>query len=487
MGAQGRDPRRERARIHRSGAMTPACEGIPPLRARLEPWQQALLGDPGTLEAWLGAHGSPLNVLHAGPFGPNALELRQAAARHGLELRIQFARKANKAIAFVDEARRIGAGVDVASERELRQVLERGVEGRDAIVTAAVKPAGLLELAVACGAVIVLDNGDELDRLDAIALGTPAPVPVALRLAPVLPDRAPSRFGMPAAEIVARAATGDFGAAGRLRLEGIHFHLDGYAAGDRAIALRQSLALIDELRRLGHAPSFVDMGGGVPMRYLEDAAQWAAFWGAEQEARAGRRAPLTYDGHELGRVYPAWQALTGGAWLDRVLGSSTPEGTVAEAIRARGLELRCEPGRALLDGCGITVARVEFRKRRADGVALIGLAMNRTQHRSAADDQLVDPILVRPPGAGSPGPPTDAFLVGAYCIEQELIGWRRLRFASGVAVGDLIVFPNSAGYLMHVVESASHQLPLARNVVLGTDGEAGLDPIDAEALAAAIT
>jgi diaminopimelate decarboxylase len=68
--------------------------------------------------------------------------------------------------------------------------------------------------------------------------------------------------------------------------------------------------------------------------------------------------------------------------------------------------------------------------------------------------------------------------VGAYCIERELLTWRRLSFPDGVEVGDIVVFPNTAGYLMHLLESSSHQLPLARNlIVTGTDAPY-LDPID---------
>jgi diaminopimelate decarboxylase len=52
-----------------------------------------------------------------------------------------------------------------------------------------------------------------------------------------------------------------------------------------------------------------------------------------------------------------------------------------------------------------------------------------------------------------------------------------------VAVGDLVAFPNSAGYLMHILESPSHQIPLARNLVVDADGSAALDPIDREGLA----
>ena len=210
---------------------------------------------------------------------------------------------------------------------------------------------------------------------------------------------------------------------------------------------------------------------------------------------AGSGAPLTFDGHGLGllahegaligraNVYPFHQATTRGPWLEQVLLADVGGQTAAEAITARGLQLRCEPGRALLDGCGMTVARVEFRKQRHDGTWLIGVAMNRTQCRSTSDDFLVDPLLLRPGGDSDGTGPIEGYLVGAYCIERELLTWRRLRFPRGVQVGDLVVFPNTAGYLMHILESASHQIPLARNVVAGLDGDAVLDPIDEPSIA----
>ncbi len=232
------------------------------------------------------------------------------------------------------------------------------------------------------------------------------------------------------------------------------------------------------------------MGGGIPMSYLDDAGEWERFWREHRAALLGEGAPLTFEGHGLGlqahdgalvgcpNVYPFHQATTRGPWLEQVLLGDVGGRTAAEAITDRGLELRCEPGRALLDGCGMTVARVEFRKRRPDGTWLIGVAMNRTQCRSTSDDFLVDPLLLRPGSDVEGSRPIEGYLVGAYCIERELLSWRRLRFPRGVKVGDLVVFPNTAGYLMHILESASHQIPLARNVVAGLDGEAVLDPID---------
>ena len=171
-------------------------------------------------------------------------------------------------------------------------------------------------------------------------------------------------------------------------------------------------------------------------------------------------------------------------WLEQVLASDIVvrgrRRSVAEAIRDRGLHLRCEPGRSLLDGCGMTAARVAFRKQRGDGVWLIGVEMNRTQCRSGSDDFLVDPLLIRPgtSGAERPTGPIEAYLVGAYCIERELLTWRRLGFPHGVEVGDIVIFPNTAGYLMHLLESSSHQLPLARNLIVSSTDAPYLDPID---------
>lgn len=133
-------------------------------------------------------------------------------------------------------------------------------------------------------------------------------------------------------------------------------------------------------------------------------------------------------------------------------------------LKERGIRLRCEPGRSLLDGCGLTLAEVAFTKTRSDGLPLVVLHMNRTQCRSTSADFLLDPILIHSQTPRREREVVSAFLVGAYCIEEELILRRRFEFPGGVTKGDLIAFPNTGGYLMHIIESASHQLPLAGNI-----------------------
>lgn len=451
------------------------CRGDLPLTGRLEDWMLDVLDDRSRLDAALDEFGSPVNVLHTGPMERNVAEL--VAAAPGVDLKIFFARKANKALCFVDTAARLGVGVDVASRRELSQTLDAGVPPEDVIISAAVKSRGLLEDSIRSRVLVALDNRDEAVEL--IAAAGPGRHPVAVRLAPRLAGGKVSRFGATSTEWLAWLASPELRSA---EVHGVHFHLDGYDPAQRAEVMVDAVRLVDALRERGHPVRFVDMGGGLPVRYLDDAAEWEAWWTRHRAAVVGQSEPLTYDNEGLGlvpagdavagtaKVYPFAQAMTRGPWMESVL-DARPAGmsggeSVRAALTSRGLQLRCEPGRALMDGCGLSVARVEFVKQRSDGVVVAGLGMNRTQCRTSTEEFMVDPLLVPIGRRSSSDPGSNAgFLVGAYCMERELISWRRMVFPSGITRGDLVVFPNTAGYLMHFLESTSHQIPLAANLV----------------------
>lgn len=454
----------------------PACHGLPALTALTEPWMEELLADYQRCHELLEKYGSPLNLMDFSPMARNIDELVNAAVQRGVDFRVFVARKANKALGLVDAAHAAGHGVDVASLRELEQCLERGVLGEDLIITAAVKSRTLLERGLISGSIVSLDNADELDDFVSVVQSLPlggAPARVALRMAASDPEIQPSRFGVTRSGWMSLLDALSPQLRAEVSVDGIHFHLNGYSARERSLALAEACSFADQLRAQGHPVSFVDMGGGVPMNYLASGDQWRAFWRALAADTAGR---LTWKGDRLGlsdpeadrpsaALYPFWQERIRGQWLAEVLDARAADGeSVASHLTRRGLQLRCEPGRAVLDGCGVTLANVAFTKRDREGTALVGLHMNRTQMRSTSADVLLDPRWVVDPG-GERTEALEAYLVGAYCIEDEALLRRRLAFPGGVARTDVAAFVNTAGYLMHIIESASHQLPLALNLV----------------------
>ena len=451
--------------------------GTVALRARWEEWMSELVADPQQVSRLTSEYGSPVNVLNPAPLGRNAQELLDAGASHGVDTQVFFARKANKALCFVDAAREAGLGVDVASENELRQVLNRGVAPERIILSAAIKTDALLRLAIDRGGTISCDSRAEAERIAALAKALNHTAHVAPRLAPNPDNLPPTRFG----ELLHSWQSHAWPET--IHADGVHVHLHGYSESDRRTALAEAIALVEHLRLVGQPASFIDIGGGVPMSYLESREQWEYFQERIAAQRAGTGEPFTWKSDPLSNTYPFWQTPARGEWLAHLLsGEVAGFGPAGRALRERNISLHLEPGRSLLDGGGIILAEVSFLKERSDGLPLIGAAMNRTQCRTAADDILLDPLLV--PTAGGRGAvgrePRTGFVVGAYCIEDEVILRRELNFPEGIAVGDTLAIPNTAGYFMHILESASHQIPLARNVYLDADGRGWVpDDIDA--------
>ncbi len=140
-------------------------------------------------------------------------------------------------------------------------------------------------------------------------------------------------------------------------------------------------------------------------------------------------------------------------------------------LRERNIELRMEPGRSLLDQTGMTMAKVIHRKKDQRGDWLIGLEMNRSQLMSSSADYLLDPILIPMQKSAGDSIPAAVFFTGGYCLEQDLILKRKITLQHLPYIGDIICFPNTAGYMMHFYETQSHLYDFTTNLVINQDSE----------------
>lgn len=97
--------------------------------------------------------------------------------------------------------------------------------------------------------------------------------------------------------------------------------------------------------------------------------------------------------------------------------------TVAQLAAENLLELWLEPGKALVDHAGISVARVEFVKQAADGSVLVNLDLSRDTVTPADQEVMVDPIVLprRDAGPVAEAGPVGVFFAGRLCLERDLI------------------------------------------------------------------
>lgn len=468
----------------------PGGGSAPPLTAKLAPWMHKLLNRPALARQLLSAHGSPVHVVNDSEFLRNARELTAPFAARGLTGGLFFARKANKLHWFVEAARGAGIGVDCASEEEIRETLRLGLPPDRIVVTAVGKSPELVSLAVERRCVLVIDNRDELELVSSVARLSPNVPRVGLRFSgfPVGGNTVFSRFGLPltdAGELLRHVAA----ATPRLELCLLHAHLDRYDVGERTAAARHLLRVADGASEYGHPVEAIDLGGGVLIRYLEAGSQWGAFLEAQHAAVRGERPSFTYLNDGLGLVlsgggvtgkldlYPAWNELSKERFVEAVLDHAEGSIPLHRELSGRGLALYFEPGRALLDNAGVTLAKVVFRKRDTLGNLLVGVAMNRTHLRPFRAEFCSDPILL----ADEPRQPLPegAFLVGCLCSEGDIIFRRKLRLPYLPVPGDAVCFANTAGYLAHHMEVGTHGGPLPKNVLIDPDTWAVRDVLPA--------
>ncbi|MFJ8659875.1 hypothetical protein [Streptomyces sp. NPDC093795] len=346
--------------------------------------------------------------------------------------------KANKADCFVTSAASLGIGIDVASAPELVRALAGGVPGHRIGISGPEKGDTLHSLAVQHGCLVAVDSISELRRLAATARLAQRQASVLLRSRTV--GQPASRFGLSAAE--REAAVGlCVELADRISLRGFSFHLNGYSTAERATAANEMIEhCLDARRRGSLSAELVNIGGGLPVRYVEPRL-WDEF--LEQNRPADYHAAKDFkDFYPYGGQSPA-QAV-------RAIMTHPVDGDESLAAKAErsGVRLVVEPGRALLDQAGFTVYRVQQvdDRRDTDGYAIVTVAGSSfsLSEQWFNSDYLPDPLLMSAQPAADELFP--ACVAGSTCLESDLVTWRKIGFPRPVRRGDHLVYLNTAGY-----------------------------------------
>lgn len=440
------------------------------------------MSDKPLIDELLVSYGSPINIHNPDLMADNNKAYQEVFEEFKLDYQVFFARKANKTKGVVEKAASLGMGIDTASLQEYGQCLELGIHPDKIIVTAAIKNKELKKLAVSNASLLILDNEDECELVQKVALELGKSANVAFRVSgfTVNDKKLYSRFGFDISDFET-FINENFVQSERFSLlayRGLHFHLNGYSIKERGHALNQCLSLSELLKQKGLITKFIDIGGGLLMKYLESESEWDNFHHLLRKAISGKTAPITFGNNGLGieiwnglirgelKTYPFWNPNSKGDFLRGILAHKTLSGEkVGDLARQMGVEIRMEPGRSMLDQVGMTAAKVAFRKKDSSGDWLVGLEMNMTQMLSGSADFLLDPFVVYQ-DADKEGDPVAVYFTGAYCLERDVLLKRKINLDKLPEIGDIVFFVNTAGYMMHFFESSAHLFPLAENLML---------------------
>jgi diaminopimelate decarboxylase len=349
------------------------------------------------------AAGTPLYVYSAAALRDrfHAIDGAFGAYPHALH----YALKANSTLAIARCIQQLGGSADANSIWEIELARAAGFSPRDIVFTGVGKSTAELECAVPLGLkAINVESAGELARVEAIAVRQRIVARVAVRVNPDIDARSHphistglkiNKFGIPAGNV--RELFAGIAQRPALKLVAVHLHVGSQISTveplQRAAAVAARLSA--ELRGAGVMLEYVDLGGGLG---------------------------ISYDGADVPSAAEYVGALVG-------------------EIRATGLPIVIEPGRAITGPSAVLLARVVDLKPRdatsdfavidAGMTELLRPALYGAYHR-------IEPVVV-------PARPVRQYeLVGPVCESSDVVG--RDRTLPELQVGDLVAIRDAGAY-----------------------------------------
>jgi diaminopimelate decarboxylase len=222
-----------------------------------------------------------------------------ADALKGRDARVCYSVKANSNLAVLALLARLGAGFDIVSGGELARVIAAGGDPRKTLLSGVGKSEPEIRFALEQGiGCINVESESELNRVQAVAGKMGKRAPIALRVNPdidagthpyISTGLRETKFGVAHSE--AERLYDKANEMKSLELIGIGCHI-GSLLQDSApfvAAAERLLVLVDRLEAAGIRLKHIDVGGGMGIRYKDEAPQPPAAFVAGVLAALGKR------------------------------------------------------------------------------------------------------------------------------------------------------------------------------------------------------
>lgn len=424
-------------------------------------------------------YGSPLNIIYPQIFRQKYQLFKETLASEHLQHRLYVTCKPNRSDALLREAARANAYVDVSSLGELLAAREAGIPA-DHISATGPKNKAYLNAILDQKTLSSVDNWAELDYLETHAT---APQEILIRLSAPQTGGAvqDDTFGFHIDDVPALLTT--LKHSKQLIFVGFACHYSGSFDKTRFRHIDQALKATLHAFDQGLSPRALNIGGGYQVGYVKSNQDWQNFMTALKRAVLGEAPPVTWDNAGMGlrlqngnltgsaSFMDHYQSTPGEIHLEQILAHEfecLDQASLLNFMRDSGLELYVEPGRALMDQAGITLAEVTFTKKSAQGNLLVNLDMNHSNLNAHAFKYMAEPILLHQ-RQDLPANKEGVFYYGSLCFASDLITFQKTYPDHLPESGDLAAFINTAGYRMDFAESTMLRHPTADKICLLCD------------------
>ncbi len=224
------------------------------------------LGQDFDAAALIGQYGSPLYVISEQRLRSDYRTFLEAFTDTHLETHVAYSVKTNYLPAVCSVLKDEGAWAEVVSGMEYELARALGFPASQMIFNGPHKTQEELERALGEGAIVNLDNFDELAQVETIAAGLSAPARIGIRISFRYGTIGWTKFGFNDDNGDSQRALERIARNPHLRLELLHNHCGTFVLIEELYAksVERLILLAKRARDLGLEPTMIDVGGGFP-------------------------------------------------------------------------------------------------------------------------------------------------------------------------------------------------------------------------------
>lgn len=446
---------------------------------------QALLSDKLLLRNLASEYGSPLNIIFPQIMTENINTFKKTLLAYPHKSEIFYAHKSNQSLALAATACNNEVNIDVASEKEFENARRAGFDNKRIIATG---PKGIhfLKILIEHDVLISIDNLWELETVAKLSRERKHKQRVLIRFSGFTSPNFSiqsrlSKFGIAYedADIALRQITNN---KNYLDLHGIAFHLDTNDINEKLLAITSSLNVFTKAHSLGHRPKMLNIGGGFRQVFINDTNYIQEYIQELKKDLLNESQKIVWPGNTFGYKFegnkvagiPVFHKFMDSTpatdYLNQILSSpllSFGSQNVSEMLFESMITLGIEPGKALVDHSGITLATVEFVKKASNGATLVNLDIKRDNVIPVDQEIMIDPLIIhnRPKSEYKKGA-CQVFFSGNLCLERDMIYNHATFIDSLPHPGDFVVFINTAAYQMDLSASNALMKPTPQKVAV---------------------
>jgi len=430
--------------------------------------------------------GSPLNVIFPDHLQENLQSFQSVYQTHNLKGRIYYVTKPCKSHALIRAARNHEMHIEVSSSGSLNVALQKGWSA-DKIAANGPKSRDYIIQCLKHDISINIDSFDEFHKILELKsiYASNRKIKISVRLSGFLSSRFQftphdNTFGIHIKDLnqildllLAHKETFQF--------RGFTFHNASTLEDVCIVAIENTLRATMEATKRGIRCHAINIGGGFGVHYAQTHEEWASYIQALKDSVLNKIPPQTWNKTGLG-FRNENGILSGGPMfmehmpprakgdsLEYIVTARLPEfgnARICDLFRDFLLDLDIEPGRSMMDQCGVTLGRVSFNKESIFGESLCGLEMNRSNIQSVDQKMLTNPHIIYKKPTRNPICDNGVYYVGNLCLSYDMIQYNKTYPELLPMEGDLVAFVNTAGYLMDFVESETLMQPVAKKVAV---------------------